>query len=158
MDDVSQIVGQVEVKWAGKNYLIGPFGYADWGVLQEQLKKEKRGRMIRTVLDMRDMLSAAEFEEMKGEALKKASNITGLALADYQEIMSSIEGISHLMWILFERSYPGEFTRETVAKMIQSDAITEEDGVLLASQLETALGSGDAGNSHGQDREEKAVE
>lgn len=162
MEDVSRIVGSVCVKWKDrdgnpKEYIVDNFGLRDWSALQSRMVEEKRSRMIQSVLSLRDVLPKSEFEQLKLDAIKESGNIAALNQRDFEEVMSTPHGAALMLWILLERKYPQQASRQECLDMVQQGAITEENLLLLLQQLLTAMGVSPAGNLTGQSNEKNAA-
>ena len=155
MEDVGRLAGKVTFKFNGAEYTLSQATIETWGTLQNLLVREKRSRIVQSALDLRGLVSDAEFVALKRDALNEAGNIQSLSNRDMQELMSTDAGFAVLVWVLLDQSYPGKFTREQAADMLKNGVITEADGIEIASQIEQALSVGKSGNSDGQTNQEQ---
>lgn len=156
MEDVGRLAGKVTIEFNGADYTLQQATIETWGTLQNLLVREKRSRIVQSALDLRGSLPESEFVALKRDALNEAGNIQSLSQRDMQELMSTDAGFAILVWVLFDQSYPGKFTREQVRGMLKSGVITEADGIEIASQIEQALNVGKSGNSDGQTNQDQS--
>jgi len=141
-DSVTNITGSTIVEWQGKEYLLDNVGYRDWDAIKTKFLLEKRKRIIEAAKDTGD-------NEILREALKLAGDITGFNGDEFTDMLNSEEGISTLLWVMFERRYRGKFHRDTILEMMRSGAISEEKTMEVIESIKYGIGRGgsqDAGN------------
>ena len=146
IEDVSRIVARISVTVDGKDYIVGPFGYEDWSVVQTRLLFEKRGRMINAVKAARQFdpdMTDAEYQAMRREALDQAGNTTTLGPEDADDIVATPDGMGTVLWAMIEREYKGDMTRPNRAacqKGVMTAFKEELDGEILAAQVLACMG------------------
>src|SRR5690554_5509313 len=106
VDDVSRVIGRTVIEWNGEELLLDNFGFDDWSALQSWLIREKRGRILKTVLDLKGQVSDEDYEMLYQDALDKVGAISGLTPSEAQDFLNSEEGLAFVLWIMIERRYP----------------------------------------------------
>lgn len=146
MEDISGLVGTVSVEWKDKDgkpveYRLDAYQPDDWSVLQDVLLTEKRERILKTVVGMRDKVPAATFSSLMGEAMQEVGNIVALDMDDLHTLMGNAEGMGLMIWVLFQRCHPGKVTREEAVEMFKAGVIDETKAVTLVKSLQKLMGN-----------------
>lgn len=147
MEDVSGIVGEVSVTVGGKSYLIGNAGWDDWSVFKRHFIEEKRALMLRAVVAIRGTVAEDEYREMRREAINEAGTITDIGERDIRAIMSSREGMGFMLWCMLERRYPQAVTRADCEEAVRSEAVTEDQLLVLTNSMFVAMGMAEDTNT-----------
>ena len=166
--DVSRVVGRVMVRWKNRDYVLDNFGLDDWSAVQSRLVRDKRARIITAVEDAAATIieSAGDdetavreakqrAERLRRDALQETGNVAGLTSDEYITILNQDEGVVLFLWVMFERRYPGQFTRADVKSMLRPDAsgqsvLGAESVQEIVSAVQLAMGIDPAGNSTSQ--------
>lgn len=151
MEDVSRVTGDpVTVQWKGKDYILGGFSFEDWGLLQNELLRERRKLKMQVVTDLRDSLPTDIWREMLDKARQEAENIGEVSDAEVGKFLGDEEGLAFVLWVLFERRYPGAVRRLETIDMLVQGAINEDQLTNLLTAIQSAMGINQSGNSTGQ--------
>jgi len=157
MEDLSRVTGGgISVHWKGEDFILDGFGFDDWGLLQAELIRRKRKQKLQTIADMRDSLPLDIWNEQFDKARKEAESLNEIPGDEINEFLNSELGIAFVLWVLFERRYPGRFSKHAALDMITAKAVTEESMADLMSAFATALGmETDEGNSTDQSKSKR---
>jgi len=139
----------VPVSWDGQEYILGKFSFRDRGLIENALIQERRRRKMQVVIELRDMLPPDEYDRRFEQARKEAESIGSLSEEEVEQYLLTNNGITMMLWALFEDRYPNKFSRDDIAQMLAKGAIGEEELVAIVMHLKDALGLGPAGNSTG---------
>lgn len=153
MDDVSRVIGRTVIEWNGEELLLDNFGFDDWSALQSWLIREKRGRILKTVLDLKGQVSDEDYEMLYQDALDKVGAISGLTPSEAQDFLNSEEGLAFVLWVMIERRYPGKLKRQDILKLLRTKKVSPEQAADALDAVALAMGSDPAGNSTGQGSE-----
>lgn len=154
-DDVSRIIGKFTVKLGGKEYVVGPFSFEAWSIVQEKLLTQKRKRMIESLVAVRDSIEAATYNNLFRETMNQVGNTAALTPQDANYIFTSPAGIGLCIWVMIELQYKADPGRPSLQQCVNHAMTCMEDGdlTILLRQLMACMGipmEGDAGNENGQ--------
>jgi hypothetical protein len=151
VQDVSRVTGDpVLLTIDGKDYLLRGMTFEDLGVVQGQLVKEKRQRIIDAAADMvkalGDSVPWPDRRAILDDARKEASRVGFISDDELWGYLQTNDGAVLMLWTCFERQHPGAFTRAGLMKLMASGKLSKQD----IERLLIELVGGSEGNLTGQ--------
>lgn len=137
-----------EKDYVEKDYLLPPVTFRDWATTQNLLMDDWRKRRVSLVTSMRNLVPPEEYVEMRAESFRDATNLTMFNPDQLREIMGTDVGVGTLIWVLAERKYRGELTRDECQEVVATNRVSPEAMDLLTVQINQLMGV--TGNSTGQ--------
>lgn len=136
MQDVSRVTGSpVIIKAKGKEYALSGMTFGDLGIIQAEALRAKRARKIEVAAEVAKYFPPADFKAHMKEAGEEAEKIGLLSDQDFDDYTQSVNGAATFFWVLFERQYPREFTREDVLGIVAGGQIGSVEVLSLVAEL-----------------------
>lgn len=142
MDDISDVIQHATITIGeGKSadaVVLPPVSFKNWGVIQKGLIKKKKQGILQAALDMRELVTPFEYEELRSAALQECGRIRAVGVADFQEMLTNEEGVGLIIWVLVEEVRKGKYTEQDVISSIET--MSEVDAQFVIESLQTLLG------------------
>lgn len=152
MEGLSRAVGaEATFTWKGKDYAVSPFTLGDWGFLEKVLVKKLRHQTIERAQELEEVLDPEDYQKLKDQSIQDAYKITEVGDDELTKHISTPSGMITFLWCIFERRFPGEFTKEEIIEMLDKKVITPDSLSVLQTNVSELQGS--EGNEIGQDSE-----
>jgi hypothetical protein len=132
MQDLSKPTGsQISVRIGGREVLLSGFSFEDIGLLQNEIRREKRRAKLETAKLAGEYMPPEHADEQMQRAITACESIS-VSEADIEGCLQTTAGIVTFFWVLLERQYPRQFNRGDVLQALASQAVSKEQiGELL---------------------------
>lgn len=140
MEDAGELIKSAVItleKDGKKDRVILPgVDFKRWAIVRNELLARKKKAILLSATSMREHLPLNEFEDLRRAALQEVGRISSITVGDLQEMLTSEDGITLLVWVLAEQVRPGKYTEQDI-----SDSMGAlENPEIVSKQLEELLG------------------
>jgi hypothetical protein len=147
MQDLARVTGDpLTVTIGNDTFILKALQIGRLGIIQNEILQCKR----RAVLGLAEIECESVFDPARQQQIRAAARNEARAIAyskqdDLMEFISSPEGVSFCIWLLFEQEYPGRLQRAEVLTSLLpklGEQITQVMSLLLVSFGMDAVGNG----------------
>lgn len=150
MQDVSRVTGEpvlIESKVMGRTFVLKGMTFEDLGVVQKKFLRDKKLRHLEAAQLRAELEPPEARKAIMDQAQAEAAQMAYLSDEEFDQTIRTVFGSTELLWVLFQRQYPGVVSRDDIIRMASAGDLPETALASLASEL--AFGSPE-GNSTGQ--------
>ncbi len=129
-----------EITLNGESYTMSPLGISDLAMLEREMKNSA----IELAKEAVNRMSPALANGVLSDAVARASRLS-INGADGQQYMSSMEGMTRMVWLSLKHNHPQITLKQVVGLLDQPGAM---DVAMEAFDTISGDAAGDTGNSH----------